>query len=437
MTQVGETLVEIAASNDFLIEKKVHQVELSEVDNEVVAENEVPVWLNKDLIADALRKHFKNDCIVVEKLKIMHLGGKGESFASKMYRVGTFYCDENAENVQFISCVLKTLPQSGMALEKLGVNHYNVQNKEMTFYESLIPKLEEILRGIGEDGKTFPTVMAVYKDLDLIVLGDLSEKNFVLTNRLKGMDSNHMKLTLRCLARMHAAAVILKERDNEVFKIYDNGFYTRTTDAFHDMYQTCLESFTDEVETWKDWKDWEYYHDKLLKLQKNLIKNGQYSFDYDENDFNTLTHGDLWTTNVMFQYNPCGSTPKQALLIDFQYCYYGSAVLDLHVNMHTLRLRLFARDLTCLIIFLQYLLHTSLPDRMRLENMDEMIQFYYYEVASFLERLDYDMSKFPSLHSFQIQALKRSFYGSFHSRYLLTNNFSFISHHFQHFRRAC
>ncbi|KAG5672061.1 hypothetical protein PVAND_002220 [Polypedilum vanderplanki] len=385
MSQVGETVVEIA-SNDFIIEK-VHQVELSKDDNnDLVTDNEIPVWLTKDLIKDALCKHLKDNAIVVKDLKVYHLGGKGESFASKMYRVSTYYYSENAENIQFISCILKTLPQSNMALEKLGVNHYNVQNKEMIFYERIIPKLEEILKTIEEDEKTFPTVMAVYYELDLIVLGDLTEKNFLLANRLKGLDMNHIKMTLRCLARMHAASVILHERDEKIFEIYDCGFYTTKTDAFNDMFLTCLESFTDEVASWKEWEDYEYYHQKLKTMQKYVIKNGRNAFNFDRNDFNALNHGDLWTTNIMFQYNSCGF-PIQALLIDFQYSFYGSAVLDLH-----------------------YLLYSSLPDKLRLENLEELIQFYYYEIKSFLERLDYDMTKFLSLHSFQIQVQKRSFY---------------------------
>jgi hypothetical protein len=346
MTQVGEALEEIA-SNDFIIEK-VHQVELSKVDdNEVVADNEVPVWLEKNLIEDALSKHFRDESIVVRELKIRHLGGKGESFASKMYRVGVYYScgDGDGENVKFISCILKTLPQSDMAIEKLGVNHYNVQNKEMIFYERIIPQLEDILKTIGEDQKTFPTVMAVYHELDLIVIEDLSERNFILANRLTGLDLNHMKLTLRCLARMQAAAVILHERDETQFEIYDSGFYTRKTDTFHVMFQTCLEAFTDEVATWKDWKDNEYYHEKLLALQQHLISNGQSSFDFDSNDFNTLNHGDLWTTNIMFQYSPCGF-PKRALLIDFQFSFYGSAALDLHVLIFTLA-SLFAEINVC------------------------------------------------------------------------------------------
>lgn len=43
--------------------------------------------------------------------------------------------------------------------------------------------------------------------------------------------------------------------------------------------------------------------------------------------------------------------------------------------------------------------------------MDEMVQFYYYEVRDLLRRLNYDMKKVPTLQKFQMQVLKKFFYG--------------------------
>lgn len=43
--------------------------------------------------------------------------------------------------------------------------------------------------------------------------------------------------------------------------------------------------------------------------------------------------------------------------------------------------------------------------------MENLMQFYYTELKSLLTRLQYDMQKFPSLHAFQMQVLKKYFYG--------------------------
>lgn len=61
--------------------------------------------------------------------------------------------------------------------------------------------------------------------------------------------------------------------------------------------------------------------------------------------------------------------------------------------------------------YLQYFLFTSTVDDLRQEKMEELIQFYYYELSDLLERLDYDKAKIPSLQKFQLQVLKKYFYG--------------------------
>lgn len=42
------------------------------------------------------------------------------------------------------------------------------------------------------------------------------------------------------------------------------------------------------------------------------------------------------------------------------------------------------------------------------------MQYYYYELKDLLERMGYEGTKIPTLQSFQIQVLKKYFYGNFH-----------------------
>jgi hypothetical protein len=43
--------------------------------------------------------------------------------------------------------------------------------------------------------------------------------------------------------------------------------------------------------------------------------------------------------------------------------------------------------------------------------MEELIQYYYYELKDVLTRLGYDMKKVPTLHAFQMQVFKKYIYG--------------------------
>lgn len=304
-----------------------------------------------------------------------------------MFRVAAYYHHQNSpSDIKVKNLIIKTLPQNEMALEKLGADHFNVQNKEMTFYEKIIPELEGILSEIGEDGKTFPTVMAVYRELDVIVLEDLREKNFVMAERLKGLDISHMELGLSGLAKIHAASMILSEKDKNAFKGFEHGFYNRKTRAFDTMYESNLAVFAEEVSTWTDWEQSGYFASKLKAFQSTVMENGCKAFDYNEDDLNVFNHGDLWTNNILFTYN--GESPTEAIILDFQYSFFGSASLDL-----------------------LYFLFTSLPDHLRIERMEELIQFYYYELKDLLQRLGYDMAKLKSLHSFQNEVLQKYFYG--------------------------
>lgn len=60
--------------------------------------------------------------------------------------------------------------------------------------------------------------------------------------------------------------------------------------------------------------------------------------------------------------------------------------------------------------------------------MEEMIQFYYYELKDVLERLGYDMKKLPTLHAFQIQVYRKYIYGEMKIKVTMNAaNFCFLA----------
>lgn len=366
--------------------------------------DEIPTWLNELFFQDAMRKYFGDKNLRVKSLKIQSCGGKGDSYASVMYRVGVFYSrGQNSDQVLFKSYVVKTLPELEVAVEKLGSNNFNVQNKEMEIYQRFLPEFRKILESINEDASIFPDVLTVDKALEVIVLEDLAEKKFVMCDRLKGLDLDHILLALRKLARLHAASVIVHDRDPNAFAHIDTGFYTRKTEAFHVMFETLCDALIEESATWEGF---EYYANKLKSVRKSLIERAQRTFDCDEGDFHVLNHGDLWTNNLLYAYDEAGKA-ADAVLLDFQFASLGSPVLDLMVRIFFQTWKLF---INCLFLS-KYLLYTSTVDDLRVDRMDDLFQFYYYEMKSLLSRLSYDMKKFPSFHNFQMQILKKYFYG--------------------------
>lgn len=298
--------------------------------NDTSSQTNVPDWLSKKFISKILQKHFTGKSeIQVERLDIGSLGGNGDSYASLMFRVVVhFSSDNHRHDKRMMNVVVKTLPLFEMALEKLGSGNYNVQNKEMEMYLNLLPKMKELLVKAGECPNFAPVCYGIEKHFDVIVLEDLSETKYVVADRFQQLNFEHVILGLKKLARFHAASAFMYQENPRLFDLFRSGFFTRETDVFHVMFESLCDAFNDEIETWEGF---EYYAMKMKNVRKNLIKFAQRAFDCDADDFLVLNHGDLWATNLMFNYNQHGR-PVDVKLIDFQFSHIGSPALDLIVR---------------------------------------------------------------------------------------------------------
>lgn len=61
---------------------------------------------------------------------------------------------------------------------------------------------------------------------------------------------------------------------------------------------------------------------------------------------------------------------------------------------------------------LMHLLYTSLQEELYDQrHIESFAQYFYYELKNVLQKLNYDLKNFPSLHEFQIDFVKKMFYG--------------------------
>lgn len=291
---------------------------------------EIPVWLSEIYFQNILQQEHRDSSLKVNYLKVQQCGGKGESYVGKMFRVGAYYTAEKSfEAMQFQSFIVKAMSDHKIAAENFGKDNYNVQSKEMEMYQRIAPEMRRVLESINEDADIIPSAAAVDHEHEVFVLEDLVEKNFVMADRMKGLDMNHLLMVLRKLARMHAASVVLHENDPTIFKNHDMGIFSRKTDVFDPMFNSMCELFVDEVATWEGY---EYFTEKLLKVKPKMIENVHKSVDCDDGDFRVLAHGDVWTNNMMFKYNSDGDL-IDCCLLDFQFTSYSSPAIDLLVEL--------------------------------------------------------------------------------------------------------
>ena len=138
---------EVKSQNFVLEEGKVMKV-----DNRLEP-HEIPSWLTDQYMENVLQKYRQDPALKVKRLTVEQCGGKGDSYASMMYRVGTFYnCIDHPEITNFGSYIIKTLPSHELAKEKLGTGNYNVQQKEMEIYQNVLPEYKRILKSVSEHG---------------------------------------------------------------------------------------------------------------------------------------------------------------------------------------------------------------------------------------------------------------------------------------------
>lgn len=315
---MSETLVlksELNCQNQVLKDEKIMKVE------DQLEAHEIPSWLTEQYMENVLRKYRQDPTLKVKRMTVQQCGGKGDSYASMMYRVGTFYnCMDHPETTNFGSYVIKTLPSHELAKEKLGQGHYNVQQKEMEIYQNVLPKFKRILKSVGEHGNIFPKALSIDHVNEVIVLEDLMEKNFTMNDRTMGLDLKHTQMALKKLASMHACSIVMMEKNPKVFANFDIGMFNRKTTAFHVFFQSNLEAVVNEVE---QWSGYEYYAAKLRNLLKTMLENAMTAFDCHDGDLHVLTHGDLWINNMLFKYDAEGNIMDIVVVSDMTPLFLG------------------------------------------------------------------------------------------------------------------
>lgn len=347
---------------------------------------QVPLWLTDSYLEDVLQKYLKDDQVKIIKFDIKPATSNGENYASIMSRIKV-KCSGSKQKSQELSFIMKYSYESDPYIAKI-MSGYDVYNTEMKMYEQILPQLAKVLNEIGDKDKLFANTLKVDYAKSAIIFEDLTVDNYVLADRLVGLDELHARPVLKKLAKFHAAAVVLNQRLNGELEQFERGIFNRHTRAFGCVFEYMTENCAKYAKTCPELGV--YYHDKLMKLKPFVVEYGTRAYNSNSNKFYTLTHGDLWINNMMMQYTG-EKCLKDVLLIDFQLCNWSSPAVDLH-----------------------YFLNTSLELKLQLDNhvLDGLVQYYHTIATETLRNLKYK-GYVPTLHEFQIQLEEGKFLGEF------------------------
>ncbi|KAH8343741.1 hypothetical protein KR059_006978 [Drosophila kikkawai] len=349
-----------------------------------------PTWLTEEYVEQKLRVYFKNNSLKLIKLQIKPASPKGENYASVMNRINVEYTTTSDSKIKKATSFLvkATFADKDPTSELLA--DYGIYTREMDIYERILPDLADMVKNeIGDSRKLFAATVYVDRERDSIIFEDLSLEEYKVANRLKKLDLEHTHLVLEKLANFHAAAAVLAKRQPGIFENnYDRGFFNKHTRGYEPTMRNLLEALSRSLEFNQDLK--QRYQAKINRLVDHVMDYGEQSTSINPGDFVTLAHGDLWTTNIMFQYDE-KDHPTNAILIDFQFSVWNSPAIDLH-----------------------YFFSTAMDDNLRWNRQTELVQFYYYKLVASLKKLKYS-GQVPSLFDFQLQFQRRAFYSVFSS----------------------
>ncbi|EDV53696.1 uncharacterized protein LOC6554983 [Drosophila erecta] len=341
-----------------------------------------PEWLTHDYIEDALRSHYKDEGLTITQLQINPALGPGENYGGVLTRARVEFTLANQEkNMQ--NLIVKTEIDDDALTQEL-MAPYDIYNREMTIYQDVLPKCRELLNEIGDTERIFPTAIYVDRERMAIIFEDLSVAGYVMADRVRRLNEEHTHLILRKLAKFHAATAALNERQNGCLESYDRGFFNRYTNAYSGYFVGGLLAaarWMSKVPTLA------HYGEKLFALAPHYMDIGRECFAPTPGQVNVLAHGDVWTNNVMFKYDPSTGRPVDVLLIDFQYSFWGSPCIDLH-----------------------HLFNTSLKEPLRRDQQNGLFQFYHKIFTETLRKLNYRQNQIPSLHQFKLEVEQKRFF---------------------------
>ncbi|XP_059620938.1 uncharacterized protein LOC132264676 [Phlebotomus argentipes] len=339
-----------------------------------------PKWLNKFFFNDILRKEFESFKVI--RVGIAPATGKGENYASVMYRV-KLQVENKEKHVVQRNYIVKALPDLGVSQDM--IKQFNVFPKEIEMYDNILPAFEKMYEDVGVKIRFGPScLMAGSEPTDVIVMEDMSEKSYKMANRKVGLDLDHCELLLDKLAKFHAASVVYREKNGPYKECFKNGIYSENMrPMFKQFFEANAKLF---MEVSEEWGLTPKFRQLMTTWESGLMERCFEIVKEDPNFFNCLNHGDIWCNNSMFKYDSSGKV-KDCILVDYQMCHYASPAIDLN-----------------------YFIFTSLQKDIRLAKMDHLVQYYHTQLVSAMKLLKSTTTP-PTLLDLQIEMLRKMHYG--------------------------
>lgn len=256
------------------------------------------VNLPTESIKNDIRNIAKRENFVDYRVTVTSGSEKGDNFLGIILRLKI---EENGKSEKKpLHLIIKTPPGEAMR-NVLPINRF--YGTEVHVYSVMFPAFNTLQEEakIPEDQcfKLAKCFGCSSQNLhEFLALEDLNVKGFKMFDRFKSFDYDHMMLLVKTLANYHALSYAMKEKQPDNFRQLSE--IVTNSPIFPGAEKVLVEAHARAVKVMKD----QLSADRLKKFSVNLLEKLNDYFDNNGKDrtFNTITHGDCWCNNFVFNY---------------------------------------------------------------------------------------------------------------------------------------
>ncbi|XP_058815888.1 uncharacterized protein LOC131679231 [Topomyia yanbarensis] len=268
-----------------------------------------------------LKMKFNLNSAIVKPFSASRVGYLGDHFILEL-KVNSV----SGEREQNLNLFLKVLPERIPSLTRY-LEAIGTFRKEVRLYRDLFPKLSQFTR--------FAPEAYLSKDDRLLVFENLQLKGFrTISNTDTGIfDKAHLEKALEALAKFHCASLMLETKTGRTLPelcpgaLDENCWIRKENNPRVEELQNAIDVLCELVKVVEC--ENENLSDILEKLPPFMLQIYEL-VKPSSSSRNVACHGDLWGSNLMFQYSDDG-VPLDCLIVDFQFTRYAPPAYD--VNM--------------------------------------------------------------------------------------------------------
>ncbi|XP_077291488.1 uncharacterized protein LOC143914944 [Arctopsyche grandis] len=337
-----------------------------------MSENTETAIVLRDDIVQVINGILKNENMEDASLEVSEATAKGDNYIGKIYRVKSN--DKHGKSMNLIvksALAFKTSRETfpiGLYFER-ETFAYSVIHPTMCELqdELLIPNKEKL-----HFAKYYDSIVEPEKEI--IVLEDLKVDGYMLYDRQKSFDRQHLEIVMKTLARFHAMSFVLKQKKPALFEQLTENVskvmeYGVNIDSIFIIAKKACFGLIECAEIKQKVED--NFSDFMAKFRGFLdCKNTE--------PYNVICHGDCWINNFMFKYED--DKVADMKFVDWQIVRLASPITDI-----------------------AYMMFSSTDEQLRSDCYTRSLDLYYETLDKNITRMGCKTTECYPLEAFQDQ----------------------------------